>query len=213
MGITRARKRPSLSPKDASIWARSMHLPLGRRAGPEVAVHAHAVDAVCVMHREDAYGFSRTKKSGGLNRSYACPTRHFDGRGPSKNRDLFNILNDDSFSPPKRWAAGALTHVRTVPEVKPPLRKTAMNSDFKVRRLRIHELWQWRRRQSRPGPAPARLRRRRTWPVCAAWSGPPVPGPVSVRLPIPPRRAGLCLGFLFRTWYPASWERVQGLRK
>ena len=86
-----------------------------------------------VMRREDAYGFSRTgKEGGGLNRSYAYPTRHFDGRGPSKSRALFNMLNDNAFSPPKRCAAGALTRMSSVPEVKPPLRKTAMMSDLKV---------------------------------------------------------------------------------
>ena len=117
-----------------------------------------------VMRREDAYGFSRRGKGGGgLNRSYACPTQHFDSRGPSKNRPLFNVLNDNACPTPKRCAAGALTRMSSVPEVKPPSRKTAMSSNFKVRRFRTHELWhwQWRRRQSRPGPAPARLRRRR----------------------------------------------------
>jgi hypothetical protein len=53
-----------------------------------------------VTRREDAYGFSRRgKEGGGLNRSYACPTRHFDSRGPSKNRALFNMLNDNAFPP------------------------------------------------------------------------------------------------------------------
>jgi hypothetical protein len=75
-----------------------------------------------------------------LNRSHTRLELHFQGWRANEKGTLFNILDDDAFSPNKRRGAPALSFVKTLPEIKPPLREPSMANDLKIRRPRIQEL-------------------------------------------------------------------------
>jgi hypothetical protein len=85
-------------------------------------------------------GFPERKRGVWTEPIVRLPDAAFPGQGSLEKSGFFNILNDDAFSSPERCAAGALTQMSSVPEVKPPRRETPMSFDFKVRRFRIQEL-------------------------------------------------------------------------
>ena len=93
-----------------------------------------------VMGREHPKRFPRPgHKRCGLEGSHPCLELHFQACRTGEDGAALNVLDDDAFSALK--GGGRILALETaIPEIKPPLGKSPLAHNSKVRRRRIQEL-------------------------------------------------------------------------